>query len=40
MDLSQRNLQTNEKLLSNFKYAFEILVVNRKIFKRIARHEY
>ena len=40
MDSFQRALWTNEKLFSNFKLVFEILAENRKIFKRIARHEY
>ena len=30
MELSQRVLQTNEKLLLNFKLFFEILAENRK----------
>ena len=33
MDLSQRALQTNEKLFLNFKLVFEILDRNQKIFK-------
>ena len=40
MDLSRRALQTIGKLFSNFKFVFEFLAENRKIFKRIARCEY
>ena len=40
MDLSQRALQTNEKLFSNFEFVFELIAEKRKIFKQIARLEY
>ena len=40
MDSSQRALQTNKKLISNFELVFEILSENRYFFKRIARREY
>ena len=46
MDLSQRALQTNGKLFSNFKLVFLILVKKQKFypktefFKRIVRREY
>ena len=30
----------NGKLSSNFKFIFKLLAENRKIFKRIMRHEY
>ena len=40
MDLSQRALQTNEKLFSSFKSVFEFLTENQKIFKRIVSREY
>ena len=40
MDLSRQALQTNEKVFSNFKFVFEILSENIKMFKRIARREY
>ena len=32
LDLSQRALQTNEKLFSNSKFVFELLAKNWKIF--------
>ena len=32
MDLTRRALQTNEKLFRNFKFVFELLAENRKIF--------
>ena len=37
MDSSQRALQTNGKLY--FKFVFELMAGNRKIFKRIARRD-
>ena len=40
MESPQRDLQTNEKLFSNFKLVLEILGENWKIFKRIERREY
>ena len=40
MDLSQRGLQTNEKLFSNFDLVFEFLDENRFFFKRIVNREY
>ena len=48
MDSTQRALQTNEKLLSNFDLAsfqnfgrkLKIVAENQKIFRRIARREY
>ena len=40
MDLSEQALQTNEKLYSNFKFVYEILAKNQKIYKLIERHEY
>ena len=39
MDSSQRALQNDEKFSPNSKLVFEILIENRKIFKRIARSE-
>ena len=39
MDSSQRFLQTNEKLFSNFEFVFELMAKTEKIFKRIARRE-
>ena len=40
MDSSERALQINQKLLSNFKLIFVILAENQKIFKRIVKCEY
>ena len=40
MDLSQRALQTNEKLFQNFKLVFEIFAENREIYNQISRSEY
>ena len=40
MGLSQRALQTNGKLFSNFEWVFEFLVENHNFFKIIAKHEY
>ena len=39
MGSSRRALQTKGKLFTNFKFVFELLVENRKIFQRIARCE-
>ena len=40
MDLSQQDLQTYEKLLSHFKFLFQIFAENRKMFKRTERRDY
>ena len=40
MDLSQRALQNNGKLFPNFKFVFELMAENQKMFKLIARCEY
>ena len=40
MDSSERALQINQKLLSNFKLIFVILAENQKIFKRVVMCEY
>ena len=40
MDSSERALQINQKLLSNFKLIFVILAENQKIFKIVVRCEY
>ena len=40
MDSSERALQINQKLLSNFKLIFVILAENPKIFKIVVRCEY
>ena len=40
MDSSEQAVQSNEKLFFlNFKFVFEILTENQKIFKRVARRE-
>ena len=36
MDLSQRSLQINGKLFSNFKLIFILMAENPKIFKQIG----
>ena len=40
MDSSQRALQTNGKIFSNFDLVFEFLAEKRKFSKRIVRREY
>ena len=40
MDSNERALQTNQKLLSDFRLIFVILTENQKIFKRVVRCEY
>ena len=41
IDSSQRAPQTNGKLFfSNFKFIFELMAENRKIFRQVARREY
>ena len=37
MDSSQRAIQTNGKLISNFKFFSEFLAKNLKFFKRIPQ---
>ena len=38
MDLSQRALQTNEKIFSNFKLVFKILAKNRKVWPKTEKY--
>ena len=40
MDSSQRALQTNGKLISNFEFIFELMSENQKILHRMVRLEY
>ena len=40
MEASERALQINQKLLSNFKLIFVILAEKQKIFERVVRCEY
>ena len=40
IDSFRQALQTNGNLLLNFKFVFKLVAENRKIFKRIAMHEY
>ena len=40
MESSRQALQTNGNLFSNFKFVFELMVENQKLFKQIERREY